>query len=222
MAQTADDYDDWPASVPVLGVLARRATYRSLLLGVLLWLLAILQFFGFAVVGFFGLTLTMTVVLAVVGLPLLVTAAVLARLVGALYVWLLATLADVDVTFEPFGVGEATGWYPTLRAIVMDAGSYIFVGALWTAAIAAYLVIGFPLVLLCFALVLLVAPVVSLLAGVPLPIGPESFVVDTPIEFLPLVLAGLLLLVPTIWGVVLAVQGTTLLLQRLLEADIVG
>ena len=200
------------AGLPVLGVLARKRTYRHLALLLLLFPVGIANFV-FVVTG---LSVGVALLPLVIGVPILGLVLVGTTWLARPYATLLSTVADREVPCAGFSFGHE-GFWAGLKGLATTPRPYVLLVAF---------LISFPLGVASFSVVVVVfaLAVALLLAPVagPLPMTTyrvsQNWALTTPVEWLGAAVLGFVLLVAGFWAVTLAGEA----LERAAAAILAG
>ena len=192
-------HQDGPvAGLPVLGVVARRRTYRHLALLLLLFPVGIANVV-FLVTGIsIGLALTPLLV----GIPILGLVLVGVTWLASWDADLLSALTDREVSCEGFNFGSA-GFWAGLRHVAGESRTWVLLVAMLVSFPLGVATFSVLVTLLALGVALLLAPVAA-----PLPAThyrlTQYWALDTPVEWLGASLSGAVLLVATLWMVTVA------------------
>lgn len=183
------------AGLPVLGVLARKRTYRHLALLLLLFPVGIVNF----VLIVAGLSVGASLVPLVIGIPILGLVLVGLTWLAWGYARILSNVTEYDVSCSGFSFGR-DGFWRGLRTLATRPRPYVLLVAF---------LVSFPLGVGSFAalvtvftvaIVLVIAPFLA-----PLPITSyrvsNGWVLDSPPEVAGAALLGFVLLVAGLWAV---------------------
>lgn len=186
------------AGLPVLGVLARKRTYRHLALLLLLFPVGIANFV-FVVTG---LSVGFALLPLLIGAPILGLLLVGTTWLASGYARLLSSVTGREVVASGFSFGPG-GFWASLKAVATDPRPYVLL---------VVFLVSFPLgvatfsiitVVFALAVALLLAPV----AG-PLPLTTyrvtQEWALTTPVEWVGAAAFGFGLLLAGLWGVTLA------------------
>ena len=189
------------ASLPVVGVVARRRTYRNLALCLALFPVGVLN----GTVFLTGLAMGLALLPVAIGVPVLGGVLVLVTWLAALYADLLSATTGVDIRYRRFTVGEA-GLWDGLRALAGRPDPYVLLVVMLASFPVGVALFTAVVVVLTLGVVLLLAPVFA-----PLPVttygAPGGPALETPLELAGATLAGTLVLLGGLWGVTLAGEG---------------
>ncbi len=216
MVPTYRDYDGLIAGRPVVGILARRRTYRNLVLLGLLFPVGLVNF----VVLFTAITLGLVLVPLLVGVLILAFVLILVTWMAAGYAHLLGALIDQDIDCTGFSFGQS-GFWAGLKTIATNPRPYLLLVCLFATfplGIAAFV---FLVVSLSIAGTLIAAPIAGPVPGIEyILVGP--WVLDTPVEWAGASLVGLIALICTLWLVTVAGETLVRVAVFVLEYDSAG
>jgi len=188
------------AGLPVLGVLARRQTYRHLALLLLLFPVGIANFV-FVVTG---LSVGVSLLPLVIGVPILGLVLVGTTWLASSYASLLSTLTGRVIPCAGFRFGPE-GFWAGLKELATTPRPYVLLVAFLVSFPLG--VVSFSVVVVGFALAvaLILAPVAA-----PLPLTTyrvsQDWALTTPVEWFGAAVLGFVLLVAGFWAVTLAGQ----------------
>ena len=201
------------ARLPVLGVVARRRTYRHLALLLALFPLGVVNFVFLVT----GLSVGFALTPFLVGIPILGLVLVGVTWLAAGYGRVLSAVADREVSPEGFRFGP-DGFWAGLREVAGSARSWVLLVALFATfpvGLAAFVAV---VVVFSVALALLFAPLVA-----PLPVTSyrlsREVLLDTPLELAGASVAGLALLLAGLWFVTVAGEAVVAVSTAVLEFD---
>ncbi|MEF8775756.1 MAG: sensor domain-containing protein [Haloarculaceae archaeon] len=186
------------AGLPVLGVLARKQTYRHLALVLLLFPVGIANFV-FVVTG---LSVGVALLPLVIGIPILGLVLVGTTWLASSYARLLSTLSGRAIPSNGFSFGPE-GFWAGLTDLATSLRPYVLLVAF---------LVSFPLTVVSFSLLAVVfalafALVLAPVAG-PLPVTTyrvtQDWALTTPVEWLGAAVLGFVLLLAGFWAVTLA------------------